>query len=224
MGMTHIALAQHAQKPGFPFVNGKAGSVRYRLPDVKAWLASNVGPRHDAEAIAAQPGGPIAKQDDPFIVSMLSGVASAVEISRMAMQLASRRVANAAIAGTLGPNDLDGLKKTLEELRKTEVSHIELEKMKGGLIDAEDVEALLAYCASRLVRCCLTLENSIATEFSVWLGDPKTREMDEAELSRMVRDFVAKTCTEVRRLESQSAAALIRELNREDDDDDRPSA
>ena len=140
---------------------------------------------------------------------MLSGSATAIEISRAAAQLAARSVARSALNNELNASQLDGLKKTLGELRTAEADYIELAKSQRMLIERGEVEAIVGQCCSRLVRCLGNLENSIAQEFSIWLADPKVLAMDADARGRMVRAFVAKTCGEVRRQEVKGAQKLI---------------
>ena len=144
-----------------------------------------------------------------YIETMISGKGTAIEISRAAMQIASREVGKSAAAGILNTQDLDGLKKVLGELRQAEADYIELEKSRGLLIERTDVDAIVGMCCARLVRALSILENSIATEFSMWLADPKIAAMPADERTRMVREFVAKTAREVRQQEADGVQALL---------------
>lgn len=140
-----------------------------------------------------------------------SPTSSALEISRAAMQLASRRVARAHRDKALGHNDFDGLKKALQELRTAEAGYIELEKQRGGLIARDDVRAIVAECCGRLVRVLGILENSIAMEFSIWLSDPKVTQMGADERTRLIRAYVAKITREARTTEADEIDLLIRQ-------------
>lgn len=153
--------------------------------------------------------------NEEFLETMRSGKASAIDISRVAMQIASRQVAKSVAAGSLNFNDLDGLKKTLAELRQAESNYIDLEKSRRNLIETAEVESIVGACCARLVRVLNILENSIATEFSLWLADPKIAALPADERARTVRDFVARTCRDVRRQEADGVQALLKKSQTE---------
>jgi hypothetical protein len=218
IGVDANQLRRESSRPGFPIRKVK-GQKRYVAEDVIAWRAQNI--RHRSTATPASAGisdarsiptkdNPLATADDPFIQTLMSGRASAIDITRAAMQMASRRVGRAAVGGTLGANDLDGLKKTLQELRAAEASYIELETAKRGLIPRAEVLAIVGAAVGRLVRVASILENAISTEFSIWLGDPKVRDLPTDARARKVREFVAKTTADVRRMEADGVEHMIR--------------
>jgi hypothetical protein len=144
-----------------------------------------------------------------------SGTASPIEISRAAVQLAARRVAKAQSKGGLAPNDLESLKKSLQELRQGEAADIELGKVRGELIPIGDVKAIVGELCARLVQVCSVLENSIATELSIWLNDPKVHSWSADDRKLRVREFVAKTCAEVRTLAADEIDGLIEKASAE---------
>lgn len=208
MGISYQALNQQAITEGFPRYLGEDAEWKYVVEEVRAWWAANVRPRAHAAAATVSDSS-LASENDPFIVDMMSGKADALTITRAAMQMASRRVAKAAVSGTLGANDLDGLKKTLQELRVAEAGYIELGKAKADLIDAETMLSLVGELASRLVRCLNVVENAVSTEVEVWLGDAKFREGTADERARAVREFFSRTCKSVRGLESEDLRKTI---------------
>ena len=190
---------------------------RYIAAEVIEWRARNVKQRRGADK--APPEGrelpklsPLADKNDPFIRDMLSGKASPLTITRAAAQMASRRVAKGAIDGTLGVNDLDGLKKSLQELRAAEADYVELEKKRRELVEASEVEEIVGTCCARLVRAVSLLEASFATEVNVWVGDEGFRSATTDERTRRVRAFVARQCRAVREQEAKGARALMAEL------------
>jgi hypothetical protein len=148
-------------------------------------------------------------EDADLLAVLLSGKASALEITRATMQLVSRRVARAHLAWTLGPNDLDALKKSLQELRTAEAGYIDLEKSRHELIPRDDVRAIVAECCGRLVRVLGILENTIVMEFSVWLADPKVAAMGADERGRLIRGFISNTTRSARTEEADAIDRLI---------------
>jgi len=189
--------------------------ARYDVEEVRKWREANVKPRAPARerpTPAKLADGALARADDPFILAMMSGDADALTINRAAMQMASRRVALGAVSGTLGANDLDGLKKTLQELRAAEAGYIELEKSKAKLVDEATVLEIVGACCARLVRCVTVLENSMATEVNLWTADPAFRDAPTEERTRIVREFVKRTCRAVRQLEAAEVRKMVAEL------------
>ena len=71
--------------------------------------------------------------------------------------------------------------------------------------DYIDTVQMLAF---RLVNCLSLVENSIATEFAIWLVDPEIREMATEDRARVVRQFVAKKCRAIRQAEADAMRAL----------------
>lgn len=104
-----------------------------------------------------------------------------------------------------------GASKALERCRtaQAELQEMQLARVRGQLIEREDVLAMVGECAARTVQCMSILENSIATEFSLWLADPKIQVMGADERARIVRDFVARTCYRVRQAEADGVEAMI---------------
>jgi len=158
-----------------------------------------------AKAMAAAVDG----EDDEFVTVLRSGKASALEISRASVQILARNLARAHVADLLGPNAVDGLKKALQELRSAEADYIELEKTRGGLIARDEVRQIVGDCAGRLLQIMNRLENTIATEFAIWLADPKIQTMPADERARLVRGFVAKQSADLRRIEADQVDSLI---------------
>ena len=160
--------------------------------------------------------GSAAAEDAPFLAILQSGTASAIDITRATMQLVARRVARNHITGDLGPNDLSALEKSLKELRTAESSYIDLGISRGDLIDRDDVRAIVADCCARLARICMSLENSLALEFSLWLADPKITALSADDRARHIRAFVAKTADGLRNQEANDIDRLITETTKRD--------
>ncbi len=191
-----------------------------RAADTAAGGAGGLSPG-DRHAAGGHPGAasqPLPAGSAGFIGALMGGKASALEISRAAMQLMSRHVGLAAAAGELHVQEIDRLKKTLAELRQAESDYLDLEKSQRKLLERAEVEAIIGAMVARLVRACGLLENSIATEFALWLEDPKVQALPGQERERVVQEFVAKTLREVRQLESDGVAAIIDRHGEEDDD------
>lgn len=235
VGVDPGQLSREARKRGFPS-HLVGAEKKYNPDEVKEWRSHNIRKKETGggedgvrgyygegeeggEGRGGRKRAGAMDADNPFILLMTSGDASAIEISRAAVQLASRQVAQSAVLGTLGIQDLDGLKKSLGELRQAETDYIALEKERRSLIAREEVLGIVGACCSRLVRALSLLENTIATEFSIWLADPAIREMKSDDRARQVRAFVTKTCRQVRLQEADGIDKLIDAGSAEEDDE-----
>ena len=197
-------LAEQQERYGLPF-----GGAVINLPAVVKALHDFLA-EHAADFGKAGPAiqlGPDAMS--PETNKALSDGTNALEISRSAMTLASRRLHAAAAQGLVHAAHFADLKVSLGELRQAEQDYIALEETRGNLIARDDVKTIVGTCAARLLQCVVNLENAIATEFAVWLADPAVAAMGADERGRKVREFVASTCNEVRRQEAAGVEALI---------------
>ncbi len=140
---------------------------------------------------------------------------NALEVTRAAMTLASRRLHSASAQGMAHASLFEELKNSLKELRQAEADYITLAEQRGTLVPRETLKMLAGTQASRLVQCVVNLENAIATEFEVWLADPAMAGMAADQRRRKVREFVAATCNEVRRQEADGAEKMIQEITRD---------
>ncbi len=235
IGVDKGQLSKESRRDGFPHDTINGGAL-FNLEEVRAWRAANVrqrkqraqiqtGPRTlldqaepmNAREQAASPepeeeeDEPLANENDAFIQTLVSGRATALDVSRAAMQLASRRVAFSAVkaGGKIDMGALDDLKKSLQELRQAETDYIELAERQGQLIDRGVARAIVGACCTRLVQACNNLKYSIATELSLWIADPKIRELPTEERATRVAEYVAGVCDEVRRQAADGADKVI---------------
>ncbi|MCL2648814.1 MAG: hypothetical protein FWD61_17745 [Phycisphaerales bacterium] len=230
IGVDKGQLSVESKRSGFPWRH-VGGEKKLIVEELIAWRNRNIRqrkpqawrgghPTSAAESSVGHSPEQVDPQDTRLIEIMMSKEASAIDISRAVMRLASRRVARLAQSDTLNAVEFDGLKKTLQELRQAEADYIELEQKKRQLIPLAEVEEVVAGCVGRLVRCFGALEATIATEASIWRSDPKVQEMSHDGFSRMVRDFVGRTCREIRTLESDGVEMLLNPSRQEAIEDD----
>ncbi len=90
-----------------------------------------------------------------------------------------------------------------------EQKEMELAAQRGEMFDLATVKALVGACTSRLVQCLMNVENSIGSEFAVWLTDPAIQTMPAELRARKVREFVGKTCAEIRRQEAMDIREMM---------------
>lgn len=236
IGVDAGQLSKESGRPGFPAHQTEQG-ILYDRSEVTQWRQVNVRRRKSASP-AVEPSPALAvpaarpqRRDSPpstarptspppamlpgdnadtdLLAILQSGTASALEITRATMQIASRRVARAHRENILGPNDLDGLKKSLQELRTAEAGYLELAEKSGQLIPRDQVRAIVSDCCQRLVRVAASIENALALEFAAWLADPKVAAMGADERARHIRAYVSQATRAARIQEADAIDALI---------------
>jgi hypothetical protein len=237
LGVGPQQLNGESRREGFPIVVDTPGERRFDVEAVRAWRLANVKPNpagrrgrpprlgipmpatqgdvspelkpESAPVARSLWNEPLAKDDDPFIVSMRSGSATALDITRAAVQMLSRQMANEAVTGRVSAPTQDSFKKSLAELRAAESGYVELERSMRNLIPRAEVEGLVGACVSRLIRALGMIENAIATEVNLWVSDSAFARMAADERGRLVRAFVAKQANEVRRMEADGVQKMI---------------
>lgn len=166
---------------------------------------------------ADDPEMPVEEPDDTDLLAILTSPKStALEISHAAMQLASRRMAWAHVRRVVGPNDFEGLKKALQELRSAEADYSELKKNLRELIARDEVRLMIGEAYSRMVQVMDKFGNLIAGEVPIWFTDSKFAGMSVDEQRRFVRAFVKEKSSEIRAQEADEIEQLI---DRKPDDD-----
>ncbi len=209
-------LAKESKLPGFPAAD-KAG--RRKLEEVRAWRYKNVRQRKPSRPVPARPavsGQRPQGKPDQFTDTLLSGQASALEVSRAAMQLASKKLGSASLSDNVGGRDFDDLAKALQELRQAEAGYIELEEKRGQLIARDKVKQLVGGCCTRLIQCLDNVIAGISTEVDVWTADPAFAALPADDRHRKVRTYVDRVCREVRQQEADGVSALIRKQTRDE--------
>ena len=162
-------------------------------------------------AVAAGEGSkPLASESDDFIKDLRAGDSSALNVTRAAMKLAARRVADAAVTGRIGAGDLDDLKKSLQELRQAETGYIELGKQRGELIERSVAKACAGHLALRLIQVLGTLENSIATQVEIWLSDEALKSLSTEQRGRQVRQWFEQQSHAARDQEADAIESMIK--------------
>jgi hypothetical protein len=212
-------MSHWADEKGFPF-HVKDGRRKFVLEEAQAWIRKNKKRKRKQKIVEIpekEGGSPSVSGTSPAPELtetqkvLTCGTASALDISRAVVQLVAARVAK----DEFSPNDVDALKKSLGELRQAEADYLELAEKQGQLIDRDIVRGLVGACCTRLVQCLGNLENAIGSEFAVWLADPAIHLMPAQDRTRKVREFVAKTCYEVRRQEAESVDKLIEQARKD---------
>lgn len=226
LGIDPGQLSREAGRTGFPA--DVVGGRRLMDPDeVRAWRAANIKPSARAgvaaglqvPAIAVAPAVMVVPipVDDARVKLLLDGDASPVEISKATLALAARQIGLKIQRGELiGAQDLDGLKKSMEELRKGDQEYLELAVRRGQLLERSVAIAVVGACCQRLRAACAQIENTIALQVEEWLGSAELRELAVDARRRVVRETAAAKLREVLRLEADQVDALLDQARREE--------
>ena len=211
VGLKKQQLYGERNKPWFPKPNadGTWDADKYlkaRSKNVRVRKHLSVQTSPSPVALPTKPRKP---------VTVPTGGINALQISRDVVKVCWKIVRDSAAKSEVNPQDIDALKKSLAELRQAESDYVAIAKDRGDLIPREDVKAIVGECVSRLVRVQTILENSIATEFSLWLADEAVRAMSVDERARVVRQFVANVCIDVRAAESQGVDEMLKAVKAE---------
>ena len=236
IGVDAGQLSKESKRPGFPPpVDGL-----YDADLVRAWRHRNVRKRKDTEqshtpasappaapptqspaaapVTAARPARPAPTVTSPppgadgdLMEILRSPDATALQITRATAQLAARQCARQHESGWLAHNDLDSMKKTLQELRNAEADYVALEKARGQLIERTVVYQIVGECCARLVQCTGNLANKLAAEISLWIADPAIVAMNADDRARHVRQFVTQCTEQVRSAEAAAVDQMIAE-------------
>ena len=98
-----------------------------------------------------------------------------------------------------------------KRIAEAEMAEIEVARIRGTVVAKSEAIEAVATLAARAVRVMDILENTIATEFEMWIADPVVREVPAEDRMRAVRDFVRKTCREVRQAEADGAEKELKQ-------------
>jgi len=199
-------LSGEAKRDGFPSVIID-GAKRFDPDQVREWRSKNI-------KIRGASGGLTTPQiptpaNDVNVVALKSETSSAVELARAGARVAARRLADGAIAGAVGASALNDLKASLENLRRAEVAHLNLEARRRQLIARDEVTQIAAGMVARLVRCFSGLETKVTAEVEQWIHSDTIRAMPTDQRQRLVREFIGKAGREIRTMESDGIEKLI---------------
>jgi hypothetical protein len=198
LGLDPGQLSREASRPGFP----RQGN-QFDIAAIAAWRAANTRQRKTA---ATSPS-PIPRDDtppDPNRRTLVDAAASPLQKAEAAMNLLAGELADGCT-----PVRAAAFKTSLQELRQSKAAYIELAREAGQLLSRDLTSRMLAECCTRLVSCLTTLQSSIAGEVEVWLADDSFKTKTPAQRRRIVGDYVAAQCSQVRRLEADKIDAMI---------------
>lgn len=208
------------------------GQKRYDLEECAQWIAlrpQRPDLRKPRGADAPQvpislPGNPapaapplaVALEGDPLLQELLAGAGDPRAIARAAMILAARQVAQQAQRGAIGPQQLDSVKKSLEELRRSEEAWIDIETRRGQLIERDVARAVCGMMAQRLKDLLDRYINSAATQFEQWNQNSAfCLPANTGGRAREIRVWMENLAFEVRSMEVNAIDAMIEKERQE---------
>jgi hypothetical protein len=178
------------------------------VDEVRKAIGSNVK-QHRKSREGPEQVDPRADVNDPLIVTLLSGDASPLEISRAAVQLAARTYGQGLTSGSVGARALDELKRALEELRRGEEDYLSLEIRRGVLIPRDVAKAVAGGLAGRLVQVLNNVESILGTQVEIWIGDVDFRDLTTEKRRRQVQDWFSAQARSLREMEAKEIEAMV---------------
>lgn len=161
---------------------------------------------------AAEVSEPNPGDVNSYLATIENPDATAVEVSEASMRLAASGLADASRSGDLGARDYENLKKALEEHRRTKQSFLDVEEQEGRLIGKDVAQATGASLAGMFVRMTDVLEDRIALQFEIWLGDDEFVDMAASEREGVIRNWLSGQFQSIR---SITADEVDEELKRQ---------
>jgi hypothetical protein len=134
-----------------------------------------------------------------------------IELTRGAVKLIARQVFKHAKEGGVGPAEVDSLKRMLQELRNAEDDFLALQLRKRETIPMVEASIAVKSVVGRLVRVLDLVCTTVGNQAIAWRSDPAWLALPSDEAARVVREWVAKVCRDVRTAEAHGAAKLLAE-------------
>ena len=145
-----------------------------------------------------------------IVETLRSSSSDPVAIARAAMQVASGLLAD-AVERREGGRQLDGLKKTLEELRRCEQGYLDLSREKREVIDIETARLVASQIAQRAADVLDNVESVLAQQVEVWMSSPVVLAQTTEERGRAIRAWYAEQVRGAREVGARSIEEMAAE-------------
>ena len=118
--------------------------------------------------------------------------------------------------GEISPSD-----RSLADYREamTRQKLLEIADQEDQIMPITEVHEFAGTLVGRLVQVLSNIENAIASEFGLWLADPKIGDLPTDERTRMIREFVRKNADDLRRLSTSDIKQVVADFMKEKADD-----
>lgn len=167
----------------------------------RAEIPSSTNPLIAARAREDEPSVSTAEPEDRKV---LSEARDPLDVARAAMRLASRRLADA------GPKEssraLEDVKRSVEELRRTEEGYVKLALQRGELVERSVAKAVIGAFGRRFVLALERLESRVASQVELWIADPAFVAATVDERGNVVYAWVKRQTSQARLAETEEGA------------------
>lgn len=231
LGVDKGQLSKEMKRPGFPF-DLIADHKVCDAEEVRAWRAANIKPsmrrtRAVVQTIANQsdvaaplpaptgvPAAPVARaltDQERKLASVLADPdAGDVEKAAASYAIACLKVSRGYESDKLGARELDDLKKQSEELRRVRSEFMTLAERRGELIERDVAKAVAGALVHRLLTILVTVENSMPTQFEIWLADKAFIDQGTEQRAQQIRKWFCDQARSLRTTEADAIEALIK--------------
>lgn len=157
----------------------------------------------DGEEEEPRASSPIGTDD----LQVLEAGTDPVAIARTAMRIASRQLAEAGPREKRG--SLESLKRTLEELRRTDQGFMAIARERGELIDLEIAKTLVGEAVTRAIRVLERYEVLLASKIESLLADATFAALSPEERARSVRSWAREQTYSLRTMQADELDRMI---------------
>lgn len=149
------------------------------------------------------------KKQDSYAEKLIDPDLDPRETARLAMQAAAALLAGAIQSRTVTSREFDSLKKTLEELRRSESDYLELARRQGELVPRDVAAQVAAQVAVRAVAALARVEVSLAQQVSIWFEDRNFARLPIGDRVQVVRKWFGEQVAQVRNIEAREIERMI---------------
>ncbi len=200
------------KKRGMPHDCDDKGRALFDADECRAWIAANttVGHPNSTDEQSDKPLG----VGDLFagLSTLESSDAAPLDIARQTVRVASQSLAAGIRRGQISTNAVEGLKRALEELRKSEAAWQDLAVRSGELIERSVAKAAIGELVRRLRECFDQLASNLPHQVEHWMADDAIRMASSEERTRIVRSWVDHRCASIRNDEADAVECLLKHV------------
>lgn len=130
--------------------------------------------------------------------------AGPVEVARATMRLAAKR-----LASSVGEREIESMKKSLEELRRSEAGYMELAKQRGTLIERDVAKAVIGQTVARAKRALELVEVKLGAKLEEWWSSGEMEKLGPEDRKRVARSWLAEQALSVLGMNADEVEKMI---------------